>query len=220
MKNNNMNNNMTTPYPINVEILRELRATLEALTAERRLDERDNRKNLRENAIDLVMQGIRELFSPPMMQLESKPAPPTLPSVTMLLIDPMLNYFKWAIVDGNVLRRQGASSSFEGIKEIAAREAIVDVFIYEGYRAKEVREAAAKNGWHCVRVNSTKERGSIALLLDEACNLDVARIRKPSRVDDLLAQVDSLSRELKRQLSVEEIVAAIVQFDTLKEGNA
>ena len=152
--------------------------------------------------------------------IQAAPAPPTLPSVTMLLIDPMLNYFKWAIVDGNVLRRQGASSSFEGIKEIAAREAIVDVFIYEGYRAKEVREAAAKNGWHCVRVNSTKERGSIALLLDEACNLDVARIRKPSRVDDLLAQVDSLSRELKRQLSVEEIVAAIVQFDTLKEGNA
>ena len=168
---NDTNSSPNVTHPINVEILRELRATLEALTAECRLDERDNRKNLRENAIDLVMQGIRELFSPPMMQLESKPAPPTLPSVTMLLIDPMLNCFKWAIVKGNVLLKQGGAITLEEIKEIAAREAIVDVFIYEGYRAKEVREAAAKNGWRSVRVNSTKERGSIALLLDEACNL-------------------------------------------------
>lgn len=155
---------------MDIEMLRELRATLEALTAERRLDERDNRKNLRENAIDLVMQGIRELFSPPMMQLESKPAPPTLPSVTMLLIDPMRDYFKWAIVDGNVLRAQGAAITLAEIKSLARRKIITDVFINDTYRTNEARLAAGESGWHCVRNDSFRYEGSILQLLDKACN--------------------------------------------------
>ena len=54
---------MTTP--LNVEMLKELRATLEALTAERTLDEQDNRKNpTREDATNAVMYGIRAFFTP------------------------------------------------------------------------------------------------------------------------------------------------------------
>ena len=51
--------------PLNVGMLKELRATLEALTAERTLDERDNRKNAaREDATNAVMYGIRAFCTP------------------------------------------------------------------------------------------------------------------------------------------------------------
>lgn len=54
---------MTTA--LNVEMLKELRATLEALTAERTLDEQDNRKNpTREDATNAVMYGIRAFCTP------------------------------------------------------------------------------------------------------------------------------------------------------------
>lgn len=54
---------MTTP--LNVEMLKELRSTLEALAAERTLDEKDNRENpSREDATNAVMYGIWAFCTP------------------------------------------------------------------------------------------------------------------------------------------------------------
>jgi len=58
---------MTTP--LNLEMLKELRATLEALTAERTLDEQDNRRSaIREAATGDVIRAIRA-FCNPLVQL-------------------------------------------------------------------------------------------------------------------------------------------------------
>ena len=143
-----------------------------------------------------------------------------MPIITLLLIDPMRDYFKWAIVEGNVLLAQGGAITLNEIKSVARRQKITDVFINDTYRSQEVRLAAGMNGWHCVRYGAVRYEGSIEQLLDVACNFKEASSRKPSRHEQLLAQVASLSRELKRTLSVEEIVDAIVKFDTLKESNA
>lgn len=99
------------------------------------------------------------------------PAPPTLPTIRLLLIDPMFTGFNWAIVEGNVLLKQGHAYGLEEIKSLSRCQSITDVFINDTYRTNEARLAAGMNGWHCVRSRATGERGTIALLLDVACNL-------------------------------------------------
>ena len=93
----------------------------------------------------------------------------TLPPLFMLLIDPQLEGYNWAIVKGGVVEARGKLQPIEEIQTLVKLHCIADVFIDEGFRSEEVRRIAAANRWHCVRARANKRRDGLAEMIERAC---------------------------------------------------
>jgi len=93
--------------------------------------------------------------------------------LTFLLIDPMYSCWKWAIVEGNSLVKNGEAETTAELVAIQQENNIADVFIDVGFSTiiENPRELANKNGWHCIKGKSGIKRDGIAEYIDKFCGV-------------------------------------------------